>query len=95
MEKVDMNQSQSPAELLEFPCEYTFKAVGLCGEEFRQQVENAVAACTLVSRDAVYVRESRNGTYQSVSVMVRLHSSQQLFDIYARLKTVSGLKMLL
>jgi len=49
----------------------------------------------IVSCDAVYVRESRNGNYQSVSVMVELFNSQQLLDIYARLKTVSGLKMLL
>lgn len=90
-----MSQNQSPAELMEFPCEYMFKAVGLCGDEFKQQVETAVAACAIFSRDAVNVRQSRHGSYQSVSIMVRLHNSQQLFDIYARLKKVSGLKMLL
>lgn len=90
-----MTGTQSPDELMEFPCQYTFKAVGLCGHEFRQQVEDAVAAHAIVSRDAVYVRESRNGTYQSVSVMVQLFNSQQLLAIYSRLKTVSGLKMLL
>jgi len=91
----EMSATQSPDELMEFPCQYTFKAVGLCGDAFRQQVQEAVAMSAIVSCDAVYVRESRNGNYQSVSVMVQLFNSQQLLDIYTRLKTISGLKMLL
>lgn len=90
-----MGEKISPDDLIEFPCQYTFKAVGLGGDEFRQQVENAISTYAFFSQDAVCVRESRNGSYQSISVIVQLFNSQQLLAIYAQLKTVSGLKILL
>ncbi|MBN1956611.1 MAG: DUF493 domain-containing protein [Desulfuromonadales bacterium] len=83
-----------PQDLLEFPCQYQFKAVGLAGERFRRAIIAAVAKYAAISQDAVLSRPSGKGTYQSVSVLVTLHSFQQLTDIYAEMRVVPDLKML-
>lgn len=90
-----MSKCSNPEELLEFPCHYTFKAVGLSGDEFSTQITAAVRRFALVAQDSIQIRPSGKGTYQSVSVVVRLESYQQLINIYAEMKAVAGLKMLL
>jgi len=84
-----------PEDLLEFPCHYQFKAVGLAGETFRQGITAAVDRHAQISRDAVRCRPSGKGTYQAVSLLVTLHSYQQLTRIYVDMRRVPGLKMLL
>lgn len=90
-----MNSAKTPEDLLEFPCHYQFKAVGLAGDVFRDDVVAAISERVPVSHDAVKTRPSGQGTYQSVSVIVTLHSFAQLKEIYAGLKQVQGMKMLL
>ncbi|WP_321390846.1 DUF493 domain-containing protein [uncultured Desulfuromusa sp.] len=89
MKKVDS------ADLIEFPCHYQFKAVGLAGTDFREAIIAAVDKHATVSEDAVLSRPSGKGTYQSVSILVTLHSYEQLTAIYAEMRRVNGLKMLL
>ena len=89
MEKTD------PKDLIEFPCHYQFKAMGLSGTEFRQAIIAAIAKHAAVAEDAVRSRPSGKGTYQSVSVMVTLYSYKQLTSIYAEMRQVDNLKMLL
>ncbi len=90
-----MIDQNNPEDLLEFPCHYQFKAVGTAGEPFRQAIAAAVARHVTVPMDAVRSRPSGKGTYQSVSVLVALHNYQQLTSIYAEMRKVDGLKMLL
>ena len=90
-----MTDRVDPESLLEFPCHYQFKAVGMAGVEFRDAVVSAISQCVSVATDAVHSRPSGQGTYQSVSVMVTLHNFNQLKDIYAGLRQVQGMKMLL
>lgn len=90
-----MSAAKNPEELLEFPCHYQFKAVGLAGDEFHAAVIAAIAQLAVVSNDAVKSRPSGQGNYQSVSVMVTLHSFEQLKGIYAELRQIPGMKMLL
>ncbi|MFO7576184.1 MAG: DUF493 domain-containing protein [Pelovirga sp.] len=85
----------NPEDLLEFPCHYQFKAIGKAGEVFRRDVVRAIARCAEVPADAVRWQDSRNGTYQSVSVVLTIYSYTQLTDIYAEMKQVADLKMLL
>jgi putative lipoic acid-binding regulatory protein len=80
-------------ELLEFPCHYTFKAVGLSGETFLSGITSAVKRHAVLSQDAVLIRPSGKGTYQAVSILVRLDNFAQLKDIYAGMKEVAGLKI--
>lgn len=86
---------KNPQDLIEFPCHYQFKAVGNAGDEFKQGIVNAVNKYVEISTDSVKNRPSGKGTYQSVSILVTLYNYQQLTDIYAEMKKVPGLKMLL
>lgn len=90
-----MSDQKRGEELLEFPCHYTFKAVGVSGDQFKESIIAAARKFALVPRDAVHVRPSGKGNYQSVSILVRLENYRQLQDIYAGMKQVPGLKMLL
>ncbi|MDX2494842.1 MAG: DUF493 domain-containing protein [Desulfuromusa sp.] len=82
-------------KLLDFPCHYQFKAMGLSGDIFKQAIIAAVGKHVEVSQDAVRCRPSGKGTYQSVSVLVTLHNYEQLTDIYTEIRQVDNLKMLL
>ncbi|SHJ57973.1 hypothetical protein SAMN02745165_02707 [Malonomonas rubra DSM 5091] len=90
-----MSEKKNPEDLLEFPCHYEFKAVGMAGDLFKQAVMAAADKHVAVSADAVRSKPSGKGTYQSVSVLVILQNYQQLTSIYAEMRKVDGLKMLL
>ena len=82
-------------DLLDFPCHYQFKAMGLAGDRFRQAIVTAVGQHVAVAEDAIECRLSGKGKYQSVSVDVTLQNYQQLIAIYAAMREVDDLKMLL
>ncbi|MCK9171980.1 MAG: YbeD family protein [Desulfuromonas sp.] len=83
--------------LQEFPCDYLFKAFGPATAEasFADRVHAAVNRVTCVSRDALRLRHSRQGSYLCVSIVVYLHNEQQRQRIYQQLRAVEGLKYLL
>jgi len=82
-------------ELLDFPCHYQFKAMGIAGDCFKQAIVAAITKYVSVPEDAIRCRPSGKGTYQSVSVVVTLHNYEQLTNIYAAMRQVDDLKMLL
>lgn len=85
------------AELLEFPCDYIFKTFGPADSQecFVAAVLAAVGKVVPVSRDALRLRNSRQGTYVCVSLVVRLHNAHQLERIYLALREVPGTRYLL
>lgn len=86
---------QRSEDLINFPCDYQFKAVGMAGDEFKQGIVSAVKKYVGLSSISVSSQPSNKATYQSVSILTKLYSYQQLTDIYAEMKSVPGLKMLL
>jgi putative lipoic acid-binding regulatory protein len=89
------DKDYNPEELLEFPCEYQFKVIGAAGDDFRHAVVTTVDSHSPVVTDAIKCRPSAQGKYQSVSILVTLHNYQQLTRIYADLKQLADVKMLL
>ena len=85
----------NPGELLEFPCEYQVKVIGAAGDDFRHAVVTTVDSHSPVAIDGVKCRPSAQGKYQSVSILVTLDNYQQLTRIYADLKQLADVKMLL
>ncbi|BCA79527.1 DUF493 domain-containing protein [Desulfuromonas sp. AOP6] len=87
----------SSDSLIQFPCDYVFKAIGSEGADgsFLRAVHRAVSDIVPVPLDALKCRPSSRGSYLAVSVLVRLHNMQQVHDIYAALRGVEGLKFLL
>lgn len=85
------------SDLVEFPCDYEFKAFGPNDGEggFFRQVRQAVGEVVPVSLDNMKTRASGKGSYQCVTVVVRLRNETQLTSIYAALRRIEGLKYLL
>ena len=84
-----------PEELLDFPCDYQFKAIGLAGDDFMDGIVAAAGKHVAVAKNAVKSRPSGKEAYQAVSLLVALNNYQQLLDIYAEMRQVTGLKLLL
>lgn len=93
----DMDETSSLSQLLEFPCDYQFKAFGPNDEDdaFVLAVREAVSSVVPVSLDAVRTRISGRGTYLCATVIVRLYNVDQIKSIYASLRQIEGLKYLL
>ena len=83
--------------LIQFPCDYLFKAVGSDEREgaFLRAVHRAVSEVVPVPIDSIKCRPSSQGNYLAVSVLVRLYNMEQVHSIYASLRGVEGLKFLL
>ncbi len=78
--------SNTEETLLEFPCQFPIKAMGLADDGFdalvvsivRQHVED-------INEGAVKTRASSNGKYMSVTVTFTAHSKDQIDNIYLAL----------
>lgn len=81
---------------LEFPCRYPVKAMTRSHDHAVGRVVDAVAASGVEpERDSVAIRPSRNGRFQSVTVVVRAESREQLEDAYQRLRRLDVVVMTL
>ncbi len=96
-----MNSSSGPAtdaspELLEFPCRFPIKAMGRSKAGFRDRVVALVLEhAELFDDQAVTVSPSRAGNFESVTVVVRATSKDQLDRIYHALTDCEEVMMAL
>jgi len=83
-------------DLVQYPCEYMFKAVGRAAPDFeisiRQTVADHVGEASLVRETSM---ESKNGKYVSMTFVVKLENRQQLETVYAALAAHPGVVMTL
>lgn len=96
---VDPN-SDSLLESLEtnhdFPCEYTFKAIGGNPQSFVGLVLSVVAEELGVSHDPPHsVKQTPNGRHISVTLTPIVESPQHVIRIYERLQSLDDLVMLM
>jgi putative lipoic acid-binding regulatory protein len=78
--------SPPPAVELEYPLDYTFKIMGLAGDDFAEHARRLVAAVVgAAPAERVTVRASAGGKYHSVSVGVTLVSEEQRRAVYQAL----------
>ncbi|MGC3998443.1 MAG: DUF493 domain-containing protein [Anaeromyxobacter sp.] len=79
------NEATGPA-LIEYPVRYTFKIMGLAGDDFAEHARRLVARVVgEAPAEDVSVRQSAGGKYHSVSVAVQLASEEQRRAIYQQL----------
>lgn len=82
--------------LLEFPCDFPIKAMGLATEAFDLQVTELVRRhAPDLGEGAVRSRPSRGGKYVSVTITVRATSRAQLDAIYQDLTACEAVLMAL
>ena len=82
-------------ELIEFPCDYIFKAFGPNNAAFVASVRSTIGKTVFAPLDAIKVRASSKAEYQCVTVVVRLQNVEQLMAIYSDLQQLAELKYLL
>lgn len=92
-----MTSTESPQELIAFPCHFEFKAFGPGGDDsrFDEKVLAAISTVAQASRQAMRIRPSSGGKYQCVSVLVTLQNRPQLEAVYAALREIEDLKYIL
>ena len=84
-------------ELIEFPCEYLFKA--FCAKEavttFRDSIKKAVNTVVPCADDAIKERPSSKGNYSCVTAMVRLENKRQLEAINSEIRKIDALMFMI
>ena len=72
--------------LLEFPCSFPIKAMGLADSDLAGQVLEIVQRhAPGVGQSAMSIRPSRGGKWISVTLVIEAHSKSQLDAIYQEL----------
>lgn len=88
-----MSETES---LLQFPCDFPIKVVGLRSDDFAQQIVSLVQAAVPDFRsESVEMRASQGGKYLSVTVTVTARSQAQLDALYQALTRHPGVKFVL
>lgn len=69
--------------LLEFPCEFPVKAMGLTCDELEVAVIEIINRhVDNLSEGALRLRPSKNGKYTAITITITAHSKQQIDAIY-------------
>lgn len=81
-------------ELLEFPCNQTFKVVGLAQDELPLKVVEVLQR--IAPGDyAPKIKPSSKGNYQSVSISVRVTSKEHMESVYNELGAIDIVRFVL
>ncbi|MBX9605552.1 MAG: DUF493 domain-containing protein [Gammaproteobacteria bacterium] len=87
---------RSSDSLLEFPCDFPLKVMGLAAADFDALVRGIVGRHVAgLAPDAVRVTPSRQGKYVSLTVTVRAESQAQLDALYTELSAHERVLMVL
>lgn len=81
---------------LAFPCRYPVKAMTHTREQALDQVLAALAALNVdVDHESLTIRPSRNGRFQSITLVVEVDSRPALEAVYASLRDLEIVVMTL
>ena len=88
---IDLLESNHP-----FPGVYRFKAIGLVDDGFESRVLDAVrSAVASPSEVDASARTTPGGRHVAVTLDVTVQNAEQVREIYARLRALDGLTLLL
>lgn len=80
------NPEELPAPLLQFPCEFPMKIVGVKADDFAQQLVEVIQKFDPNFNAAeVNMKESAKGNYLSLGVVVNATSQEMLDNLYQAL----------
>ena len=82
---------------IEFPCpDYPIKVLGFAGADFREYVLQVTERYAPgFDAQAIEVRDSKNGNYQSITIKITATGEQQLADLNTALRSNQLVKMVL
>jgi uncharacterized protein len=80
----------------EFPCRFMFKAIGRTDDNFVEQVVAVVRAELEHEFDSPFsLKHTSGGRHVSVTIEPWVETAEQVLSVYACIRTVPGLVMLL
>ncbi len=79
-------------ELLDFPCEHTFKVIG--APQALEERAQALLAAQGHAAPRISEKASKTGKYISLSITVQVTSGAELDRLYSALEGIEGLKAL-
>lgn len=90
-------QQKTLDDLVEFPCVFTFKTVGVTHDHLLGRILASVATVLgrTVGDNEHSIRESAKGNYTSVTLEIAVDSSEQVYSIYKALGETEGVKFVL
>lgn len=81
---------------IEFPCDYPIKILGDAHEKFSETVLSVVKGhAPDMDESKIKIKESSKGRFVSVTVVIRATGEHQIKAIFAELKTIDIVKMVL
>ncbi|MEA9392256.1 DUF493 family protein YbeD [Acerihabitans sp. TG2] len=81
-------------ELLEFPCEFTYKVMGMAGPELVDQVVEVIQRHA-PGDYSPQVKPSSKGNYQAVSITITATHIEQVETLYEELGNIERVRMVL
>ncbi|QJD58935.1 DUF493 family protein [Pseudomonas sp. gcc21] len=91
-----MSDSTSDAPRIEFPCRYPIKVIGAAGEGFVELVSEIVERhAPGFDRNSIDVRDSKNGRFVSIRMVITATGADQLEALNAELKASGRVQMVL
>ena len=92
-----LDKSRRIHDLVQFPCEFCFKAVGQATAGFVDTMLERVGAVLgrAVTVDETSTRKSAQGRYESVTLKLWVTSGDQVYAVYAALGADTRVKFLL
>ena len=91
-----LDSAKDGFDLIDYPCDYQFKAMGKVAsgvdfhKEMRKLAEQVVAPGAVLS---ITSASSRTGKFESVSMMVTLQNREQLESIYHQISELDWVVM--
>ena len=91
-----MSDKTPDAPKIEFPCDYPIKVICNGAEGVLEQVlEVGRRHDPALNADKLVVQDSKNGRFQSLRLIIRATSEQQLQQLHADLKATGQVHMVL
>lgn len=90
----DLQQDKKLKDLLEFPCDFTFKVVGAARHDLIDDVVMVVQKHAKGDYNPRHAASSK-GTYHSVSIDIFAEHIEQIETLYVELAKIQGVRMVL
>lgn len=91
-----MSETTTDAPRIEFPCQYPIKIIGTAGDGFVELVGEIVERhAPGLDRGAIDVRDSKNGRFVSVRIVITATGPEQLEALHVELKASGRVQMVL
>lgn len=87
---------QALSDCHSFPGPFTFRVIGENSPEFVARVVQAIViALGTQAKPTIQLKESAHGKHQAIAASVEVGCAEHVLDVYAALKTVPGVRLLL